>query len=245
VIRKFLYTITLLLLSSTIFAQDLHLVERDLITLFQNAEYYHTSSRDTDRKGITVEDSIFQARLLQITNTIPGTLTYPFDSIKIINLWLPSGGILNSDDSLVRIYCQRFHDYFQYKSANGVKCIMLPAEPGTYDLRRGYRNLYSFNYKNKNYYLGIYLFADGEGVKILSINPKGTVDTLPLFKTEKGMKNKILYHAKNCKDNPDGYIYFDRTNLTLYVPVTNDSGLLTSKPQAYKFTGKYFEKSAT
>ena len=241
--RKLLFLIILLLLNGHIFGQDLHLVEREIVKLFITAEYYPYSSRNAVKKDGTIEDSAFQARFLEITNTVPGTLIYPFDSLKLMSPYLPSGSIFNSNYSLTRIYCLRARDYFQYKFGTGVKSILLPVEPGTLNMRRGYRNLYSFSYKNKSYYLAIYLLGTGEGVKILSINSKGTVDTLPLFKTSTGMKNKIFYGAQNWQDNPNGYIYFERTNLTLYMPVTDDNGNWTSKPEAYRFTGKFFKKA--
>ncbi len=233
----------LILISAPIFGQDLHLIERELVKFFIKAEYYPHNPLKATKKDGSVEDSVFQAKFLEITGTIPGTLTYPFDSLKLLNLYLTTGSIFSSNDSSARIYCLRSRNYFQYKFGDGVRSILLPVEKGALEFRRGYRNLYSFSDNKKTYYLGIYLFADGEGVRIFSINPKGSVDTLPLFKTKEGMKNKIMYHAKNCRDNPDGYIYFDALNKVLYMPVTNDSGELEKKPEAYKFNGKFFKKS--
>lgn len=242
-LRKFLFSILIVVFSNSVFGQNLHLIERELVKLFIAAEYHPYNSRDAVKKDETVEDSAFKATLLYYTNTVPGTLNYPFDSIKIWNPWLPSGGILNSGDSLVRIYCLRSHDYLQYKSGNGVKCILLQPENGIYKLRRGYRNLYDFVYKEKHYYLAIYLLKKGEGVKIFSINSAGQVDFPLLFKTTSGLQNKIFYTAENYKDNPDGYIYFDKTNLLLYMPVTDENGMLANKSKTYKFTGGYFEET--
>jgi hypothetical protein len=243
----------------TLFAQVPQAIEADLLRSFKRInDAYQKANNDTTDNDRLVDvisnaNEAFGKKLVDYANKYPLTISYPFSSLKQARL-----DISTSSDGMFRIYSwdtetggtmHFFESVFQYKV--GTKTIaVLDAPESEGDNRPNYNKLYVFKADSKTYYLAAYSTIAsakdaGNGIQAFSVENGKLNQDVKIIKTRSGMHSSLgcgynFFYVVNEKARPS--VYFDAATKSIYVPLVDGNGKVTSKFITYKFTGKYFEK---
>jgi len=245
------------LLSSSLFAQaNRRIVEDDLAKSFKKINYWdqqrYKDTTDVWTDSLQSANDAFGKKLKYFTSKFPETIN------SLHNLEPLGVKVITSNDGLFRIYSwdtetggtmHFFDNVFQYKSGNKTNSILnAPKSEG--DIGVYYRNVYTFNYNGKNYYLCVFTFIEssryyGEGIRVYSIEKDRLNENVKLIKTNTGLHERLSYEYDfgsiiDWKVRPE--IYFDAASKTINLPLIKSNGEVTHRYITYKFTGQYFER---
>ena len=258
---KSITTVFLLLLSVSSFGQDLAALEHNLLAKFQRIRYWHSFSSDDDK--INSIDSLekanltFQKALLPFTGREPATLSYVFQQLQDSGLT-----IATSADHRFRIYSwdteeggtmHFFSSVYQYQTEQGVfsKTFQDSADEG--DPGAWSTPVYTLRLPTKTYYLAINhtIFSNldiHQAIQAFSIDKRALNDSVRLFKTKTGLKNKISFDfnffsaMKDHEERPIQLITFDPVKKEVHIPIVLENGSVTRKFLSYRWTGTCFER---
>lgn len=249
-----------ILLQTSVFSQELNLIEKKLNNLIDKKIYW-SSNKDNKNASdsLTKCNEDFERFVLDFTSKNPKTLTYSFNKVK------NRLNIISSDDGLFRIYTwntyeggtmQFYRNVLQYKVDGKVYSQINNNDPEDNDC-----SFYDMNeviVKNKHFYVTSSIRVASSAnyyyeAKIFSIENHQLNKNAKLIKTKSGIKNTLGYEVdlsnSSNRDRKDGLderkymdLIYDKKNKTIIIPLIEGDGKVTKKKIKYKFNGKYFEK---
>ena len=260
---KFQFTLLILILNFSLYAQDIKTCNKRLKETFEKIEFY-SSQKDEYRNAydsIDKYNGIIKKSLLKYSCSIPETLTYDFKDLTKIGL-----KISESQDGFFKIYCwdsetggtmRSYRNVFQFKNGNKLFSQKLTSDIDQYgESSFSYEIIDEVISENKTFYIVKCIFIGSSAVsshkiKIFSIENSKLNENAKLIKTKTGIRNELSYdidfssnvnQESNSVDSEYAWILYDKKSKTIILPLISENGKLTKRKIKYAFKGKYFEK---
>jgi len=255
--KRFIFSLILLLTTCIAFAQTPQHIEADLLKSFKKIDYW--SSRKY-RDDVAADDSLYLAnqtfgkKLKHYAEKYSFTASMTFKSLKTEGV-----EIATSANGRLRIYSwntqlggtmRRYGNVFQYNTADGYKADLIvynEQDIGTY-----FSKIYTVKAGQKIYYLGFSTAILSSAyytdvMAVFAIEDGRLKKDIKIIKTDKGLTDNLFAEydfsaAVNRDVRNTPRLSFDRKSKTIHLPLILENQKITGKYVDYKFNGSYFEK---
>lgn len=180
------------------------------------------------------------------------SFTYNFEKIKKdVGM-----NVVTSKDGNLRFYTwdtemggtmKNFAQIIQFKSNGKIQTLSNSSDSDAYFISK----TFDVNLNNKKYYLvisnGIFSTKDvSQAIQAYRIDNGKLIDSDKIFKTKKQTLNRIesqfdFFSVVDRPERPLELITFDEKTNSIYIPLVNDKGEVSSKRLVYQKKGNYLE----
>lgn len=239
------------------FAKDLFTIENELVTCVKKINDLKTRPFTSEENfknfdSLYNENARLKALLLDYTITAPGTISYPFDSLRRYI------DIASSDDNKLRIYSWYlgrdeedmgfFINIFQYEAQGVVYSTMINYDDA-YDPKGYYSDIHTAKMgEDTTIYMGyfhaFYTLKDySESYQTYQIVGNQLVDSIPIFKMRDSIMSSIevLFQPLSQKKYMRKLIHYYPDKKKIRIRQTDNNGILLTKYSKLIFNGKQFE----
>ena len=256
---KFYIFIFIILFKTTLFSQELNILENQLNKLIEKRIFWSENQNDQAYDSLSKYNNEFEKLILNFSSKNTNTLSYKFNKIKV------GLNIVTSTDGLFRIYTwntfeggtmQFYKNIFQYKF-NGKVYSKLNKKDDD-DNGCSFFEINDVVTKGKHFYITSSISVGSSALyfyeaKIFSIQGGKFLENENLIKTKSGLKNTLGYSVdlsnSSNRDRKDGIesrdyiaLIYDRKNKVIIIPLINGDGKVTKNKIKYQFNGKFFQK---
>ena len=256
---RFFISFFLMLSTINCFAGDINGIEKELVSCVKrinqlklNKGLVDNSVRNFD--SLYNESNTLKAKILAYTVAEPGTISYPFDSLrKYID-------IASSEDNKFRIYSWRietkdkmefFNDIFQYEAQGKVYSTMINYND-EYDPKGYYSDIYTLKCGTDTtiymgYFHAFYSPKDfSDSYQTFQIVGDQLHDSIPIFKVKDdsvASSIEVLFNPISQARYMKKLILYNPKKRQIRIRQTDNYGLILTKFKKLIFNGKQFEYS--
>ncbi len=246
-----------LLVSTSVFAGDIQLLEKKLVKSIRKINHWKTHffsfyEKDEIYDSLYYENALFKGMLLDYTVSEPNTISHPFDSLrKYID-------IASSEDNKFRIYSWYigndeedmgfFINIYQYESEGKIYNTMINYDD-MYDPKGYYSTIHSVDIgEDSTVYMGYFHafyspFDFSESLQTFMIKDGVLNDSIDVFIKNDTLMNSIevLYNPLSQKKHMKQLIQYNLDKKIVKIRQTDNNGVLLRKFKKLTFNGKQFE----